>query len=592
MIDLHESTAAQDEALGELLLRWQELRDEGRSVEADELCAGRPELAPPLRERIAALRAMEAVLGVGPETVTVAERGTPGPAGSSQAATNAELPGYEVLEELGRGGMGVVYKARHIPLNRAEALKMILAGGHASADELARFRTEVEAVARLRHPNVVQVYSVGEWAGQPYVALEFVEGGTLAERLKRGPLPGRDVARLTRTLALAVQHAHEQGIVHRDLKPSNVLLSFSGRSQNGAGDPGRFSEPPLNEAAPKIADFGLARLLDGTAERTRTGAILGTPSYLAPEQAEGKKDVGPAADIYALGAILYECLTGRPPFQGESTLHTLDQVRRHEPVRPRLLQPGVPRDLENICLQCLQKEPGRRYPSAAGLADDLGRFLEGRPVQARPAPVWERVLKWVRRQPALAALLLVSVLAASGLLGLWAGFTAELAAERNHARAQEAEARTQQRLAEGERARAQAERAKAQAERDRARRQRRRAERILTQCVSAIDQYATATRTGKTQMKREGEPGALLYSVARSYAGMAASLRRDEGLAPADRDRLAERYAARAVEMLDKARADGYFASPRNRARVAGDAELAPLRGRGDFKTFLDRLKR
>ena len=304
-------------------------------------------------------------------------------------------PGYVVLGELGRGGMGIVYRARQVQLGRTVALKMILAGGHADEAELARFRTEAEAVARLNHPGIVQMYEVGEWEGQPYFALEFCPQGTLAAKLAGTPLPARAAAVLLQRLAEAVAAAHGAGVVHRDLKPANVLLAADGM--------------------PKVADFGLALRLDIDDRQTRTGAVMGTPSYMAPEQALGQtRRIGPAVDVYALGAVLYELLTGRPPFKGATVLETLDQVRRQEVVPPRRLNPQVPRDLETICLLCLRKEPEKRYPGAAALADDLARFLEGRPVVARPLGRLERTLKRVQRNPvvsALAALTVASVLA-------------------------------------------------------------------------------------------------------------------------------------------------------------------------------------
>jgi ABC-type amino acid transport substrate-binding protein len=304
------------------------------------------------------------------------------------------LPDYEILGELGRGGMGVVYQARHLKLKRLVALKMILSGSHASAAELERFRGEAEAVARLQHPHIVQIYEVSEQEGLPYFSLEFCPGGSLKQKLSGMPLPPQEAATLVETLARAMHEAHAKGIVHRDLKPANVLLT---------GGP----DVPLAQCTPKITDFGLAKQLDVDGGHTVTGAVMGTPSHMAPEQAEGKKDIGPAADVYALGAILYELLTGRPPFQAPTPLETLDQVRHQEPVPPRRLQPRVPRDLETIGLKCLEKEPTQRYASAQALADDLSRFGKGQPIHARRVGPVERAWRWCRRNPTVATLLTV-----------------------------------------------------------------------------------------------------------------------------------------------------------------------------------------
>jgi tetratricopeptide (TPR) repeat protein len=315
-----------------------------------------------------------------------------------------QLPGYEILGVLGKGGMGIVYKARHRALNRLVALKMIRAAGPAEAAALARFRTEAEAIARLQHPHVVQIYEVGEYDGLPYLALEFVEGGSLSQRLDGTPLPARQAAQLVEELARAVQAAHDRGLVHRDLKPTNVLLTAEG--------------------APKVSDFGLAKLMDSGAGPTATGEVLGTPSYMAPEQAESKGwAVGPATDVYALGAILYELLTGRPPFRAATALETLMQVVHEEPVPPRRLQSGTPRDLETVCLKCLQKEPKKRYATAEALAEDLRRFGAGRPILARPVGPLGRLGRWARRQPVtaglLGALLMALLLGLSGVTLLW-----------------------------------------------------------------------------------------------------------------------------------------------------------------------------
>jgi tetratricopeptide (TPR) repeat protein len=295
---------------------------------------------------------------------------------------------------------------------------MILAGAHAGPDQLARFRTEAEAVARLQHPNIVQIHEIGDLDGRPFFSLEFVDGSSLDARLAGTPLPGRTAARLVETLARATDAAHRCGIVHRDLKPANVLL---------AGGP----DVPVERCTPKITDFGLAKKLDHDSALTQSGAIMGTPSYMAPEQAEGRtRDVGPCTDIYALGAILYECLTGRPPFKAATMIETIEQVRKEEPVPPSRLQPKVPRDLETICLKCIDKQPHRRYASAEALADDLRRFLDEELIKARRVWLWERAAKWVRRRPTAAAL--VGVLLAVGVALPVAGlqFSAQLAQRR------------------------------------------------------------------------------------------------------------------------------------------------------------------
>jgi hypothetical protein len=304
------------------------------------------------------------VCGSAPDDPTLSPPTTGGapPWAAHTAGTPQRVPGYEVLGELGRGGMGVVYKARQTSLGRDVALKMILSGAHAGCDEMRRFRTEAEAVARLRHPNVVQIYEIGEVGGLPFFSLEFVGGGSLESRLRGEPQQPAEAARLVEALARAVQAAHDVNVVHRDLKPANVLLTEDGQ--------------------PKITDFGLARKLDEQG-RTQTGSVMGTPSYMAPEQASASKDVGPLADVWALGAILYECLTGRTPFRGATAMDTLELVRNDDPPPPRQLEPGVPRDLEAVCLKCLEKDPRQRYASADDLADDLRRFLDGEPVQAQ-----------------------------------------------------------------------------------------------------------------------------------------------------------------------------------------------------------------
>jgi serine/threonine protein kinase/formylglycine-generating enzyme required for sulfatase activity len=333
------------------------------------------------------------------------------------------IPGYEILGVLGKGGMGIVYKARQISLNRLVALKMVLAGGHAGQEELARFRAEAAAVACLQHPNIVQIYEVSEADGRPYFSLEYCSGGSLADRIDGTPWPVERAAALIETLARAVDAAHQAGIVHRDLKPANILLVPPRRA--GASAEMSLAElattrPSIIECGmPKITDFGVAKRLDGTDAKTVTGAVIGTPSYMAPEQTGGTgQAVGPATDTYALGAILYELLTGRPPFKGATPIDTVMQVVAEDPVPPRHLQSRIPRDLETICLKCLHKQPRKRYASAEALADDLKRFLDNEPVLARPTPFWERGAKWVKRRPTSAALVGLSLLVTLGVVGL------------------------------------------------------------------------------------------------------------------------------------------------------------------------------
>jgi serine/threonine protein kinase/predicted Zn-dependent protease len=372
------------------------------------------------------------------------------------------VPGYEVLAELGRGGMGVVYKARQIELDRLVALKMILAGGCANNVARARFKSEAQAVARLQHPNIVQIFEVGEHNGHAYFSLEYVEGGSLAARLRGGPLPFDQAALLVEVLAAAAHSAHERGVVHRDLKPANVLLqkrsttedtnNTAKKTKEDGARSGPSSSGPSSVVAalaaidllPKIADFGLAKQIDSDRGPTRSDAVLGTPGYMAPEQARGlHKEVGPRTDVYALGVILYECLTGRLPFPGDVAVDVLVKITRDEPVPPSCLRRGVPRDLETICLKCLSKAPDDRYASARELADDLARFSAHEPIRARPLRTWERGLRWARRRPLRAALLagLVLLLLGGSALGavFWekqrnrqAEIAAQIAKARDH----------------------------------------------------------------------------------------------------------------------------------------------------------------
>jgi eukaryotic-like serine/threonine-protein kinase len=376
---------AGDPRIQELL---EELLESGQTPE--EVCRRSPELLPQVLKRWRRLHACDAQVDAWfPPPGSSSPLGNPG--SFEPGADLPQIPGYDIEELLGRGGMGVVFRARHLRLNRIVALKMALAGAYAGPHERERFQREAEAVAGLRHPNVVQIHDVGDSDGRPYYTMEFVDGGSLAERLSGTPMPAYQAAHLVATLASAVEAAHKAGIIHRDLKPSNVLLTADG--------------------TPKIGDFGLARRQEGGATLTLSGARVGTPSYMAPEQARGLTHaLGPALDIYALGAILYELLTGRPPFRAETAAETERQVIEQEPVSPSRLNAKVPTDLETICLKCLEKEPGGRYATAGALADDLSRFLKHEPIRARPMGPLVRLARWARRNPALVASLgMVSV---------------------------------------------------------------------------------------------------------------------------------------------------------------------------------------
>jgi WD40 repeat protein len=423
------------------------LREElGEAPSLGEYLERFPDWADRLRQQDEFHRAVEGISWLDPDPTAPPEDAdvclSTGQDGADDSATSvvpsgrASLPfdaptiaGYEILGVLGRGAMGVVYQARDVRLKRVVALKMVLAGAHSIRRDHERFRVEAEAVARLQHPNIVQIYDVGEHQGRPYCALEYLEGGTLAERTERALLPAPEAARVLEILARAMHAAHQKGIIHRDLKPGNVLLAGPCAMPTPALAPdapkgqGVGVPPPApSQCVPKIADFGLAKLLDDDGSLTRTGSVMGTPSYMAPEQAAGKnKEVGPAADIYSLGAILYDQLTGRPPFKADTAMNTLQQVLTREPVAPTWLNPKVPRELETICLKCLDKEPVRRYASADELADDLRRFLDGEPIKARPLGAWGRGVKWAKRRPALAAMTALTCAALVAALGLGGG---------------------------------------------------------------------------------------------------------------------------------------------------------------------------
>ncbi len=390
---------AQDNSFAVLNAYLEELHAGGRPARA-QLLAEHPQLA----EALECLEALEKLAAPPSLTATPPANGAAAPEPSPDAPTVAgpspsdpppewpvpagEFGKYELLCELGRGGMGVVYKARQKDLDRPVALKMILAGHLASPDVVHRFHDEARAAAGLHHPHIVAVYEAGHVHGQPYFAMQYIGGPSLAEVLRREPMSQEEAVRCVAVIARAVAHLHGKGIVHRDLKPSNILLDEAG--------------------TPYVTDFGLVKMLQADSRKTTTGVILGTPSYMAPEQAAGRaQEVGPLSDVYALGAILYECLTGRPPFREATPLDTLVQVLEGEPLRPRQLNPQVPRDLETVCLKCLEKAPEERYPSADALADDLERHLNGEEIEAQGAGVASRLRRWARREPALSSRLIV-----------------------------------------------------------------------------------------------------------------------------------------------------------------------------------------
>ena len=384
-----------DPLLEDLLLDWEESLSASEPLSTAELCRNCPELAGELERKIARLKTVDGFLfstrdGAGAHPIRKP--------GGDAAPRLPELPGYEVLEELGRGGMGVVYKARQKSLGRFVAVKTLAGSRWARPGSAARLRQEAQALSRLNHPHVVQVLDVVETESALSVVLEYVEGESLAQRLGGSPMPARDAAQLMLTLARALTAVHEQGLLHRDIKPGNVLLGRSGEI--------------------KISDFGLAKESGSTAGLTVTGEILGSPSYMAPEQVQERIDeIDVRTDVYAMGATLYEMLSGRPPFQAASHAETFKQVIDSEPVSPRLLNPGVPPDLETICLRCLEKAPARRFATAGELAEELKRYLRREPIRSRPIGTAQRLMRWCRRRPAAAALIVVSTAAVLAIAG-------------------------------------------------------------------------------------------------------------------------------------------------------------------------------
>jgi hypothetical protein len=394
------SDSDKDRRLEAVLHTYLQAVDAGQAPDRETLLRQHPDLASELADFFAN---QEEVAQLAHGMAGHAEAPTLAPGATSVLTAGAKLRyfgDYELLEEIARGGMGVVYKARQVSLNRLVALKMILAGQLASAQDVQRFHTEAEAAANLEHPHILPIYEVGEHDGQHYFSMKLIDGGNLAQRLAAGPrLSAQETARLLADVARAVHYAHQRGILHRDLKPANILLDSAGQ--------------------PYVADFGLAKRVEGDTKLTHSGAIVGTPSYMAPEQARAKKTLSTAVDVYSLGAILYELLTGRPPFQASTPLDTVLQLLDKEPDRPRTKNRAIDRDLETICLKCLKKNSSERYGSAEALAEELERWARGEPIAARPTPAWERTTKWIRRRPwsaAVAASFVLIVVAAFGLV--------------------------------------------------------------------------------------------------------------------------------------------------------------------------------
>jgi WD40 repeat protein len=383
--------------LDEAIAAYYEAREAGKPLDRNAILARYPEVAVELSAFMDDKAAFERRAGGLPPVSEAATLGlAPILPPTTPLGKVSYFGDYELLAEIARGGMGVVYRARQVSLNRTVALKMILAGQLASPADVRRFQTEAEAAANLDHPHIVPIFEVGQHDGQHYFSMKFVEGGSLGEFLERFRSDAREAVRLLQTVARAVHYAHQRGILHRDLKPANILLDANGQ--------------------PHVTDFGLAKRVEGGSTQTRSGAIVGTPSYMAPEQARAEKGLSTAVDTYSLGAILYELITGQPPFRAATPLDTIRQVLDQEPVSPNRLDPRVDRDLETICLKCLEKEPAKRYGSAEALAEELERWLQGKPILARPTPVVVRVWKWAKRRPAAAALVGMGLLAGLAIL--------------------------------------------------------------------------------------------------------------------------------------------------------------------------------
>ncbi|HMF13724.1 MAG TPA: serine/threonine-protein kinase [Gemmataceae bacterium] len=492
--------SARDRQLEAILHAYLQAVDAGRPPDREAVLQQHPEFASELeaffgnQDVVSQLArgmtesVVPALRGVEVSTPTLGEPSAPAP------GTQVRYFGdYELLEEIARGGMGVVYKARQVSLNRSVALKMILTGQFASAADVQRFQSEAEAAANLDHPHIVPIYEIGEHEGQHYFSMKLVDGGSLADALRTKPQPlgfGLDyrsptfAVRTIATVARAVHYAHQRGILHRDLKPGNILLERRARD--------------ANSPVPFVTDFGLAKRVGGDSKLTRSGAIVGTPSYMAPEQARGDKGLSVAADVYSLGAILYELLTGRPPFQAATPLDTVVQLLEQEPVSPRRYQPRLDRDLETVCLKCLEKVPERRYGSAEALADDLERWQRGDAVGIRPTTTLERWRRWCVRNPTLAALIASIVLLALAGTGGITFFAV-------HAHFQRSEALANASRADDEKNRANQEAADAVAKERLARRYRYIAEIQLAHAAWRESEFGEMWRLLERHIPKEGD---------------------------------------------------------------------------------------